>query len=158
MSITTKGISLGNFTQQQRKKIGGIVNSELAKLEREAVKRSPAGVSGRLRQGWQLNPWDGLSASVTQNTAYYPFVEFGRKAGKGISREGQFAVARWAKLKLSLSNTDASRFAYNLSQKYKRRGRKAKPIIGVNEAGKPLSGQLLDRTFRAIDRRISSTL
>lgn len=79
-------------------------------------------------------------------TDYAEYVEFGRRAGKGLNEQGIEAVAQWAKQKgilhtyniktrkRSTTGTQdidqrARDFAINLSKKYKRRGRKATPFL-----------------------------
>lgn len=154
--VTRKGIAPGRLKKEKLEQIGNLVNRELAWAEAEAAKATPVGVSGRLRQGWTLIPWDGQRAILGQSAVYYPWVEFGRRPGSGISQEGQFAVARWAKLKLGLDHKESQGFAYGLSERYRRFGRKAQPILKISPSGEPLPGGILDNLFSRIDRGIKT--
>lgn len=77
---------------------------------------------------------------------YAPFVEFGRRPGKGLNEEGIKNVAQWAikkgilsaysiktRKKVKAGSKDieqrARDFAIQVSKRYKRRGRKATPFL-----------------------------
>lgn len=100
----------------------------------------------------QLDPEDEKFVDVIFSgggdgyTDYAEYVEFGRRAGKGLNEKGVEAVAQWAKKKGILHayniktrkrstagakdiDQRARDFAIWLSGRYKRRGRKATPFL-----------------------------
>lgn len=151
---TTKGIPPDDFFKRIKDNTKEVIDTEMLQLERVVIEKSPSGVSGNLRQRWNYTPFDGNTAILSQSQQYLFPVEFGRKPGKGINEIGQRAVARWAKLKLGIANEKSAKsFAYLLSEKYKREGRKPQPILDIKpESLEPILGGQLDTTFKEIDR------
>lgn len=151
---TTKGIPPDDFFKRIKANTKEVIDTEMLQLEKVAVEKSPSGVSGNLRQRWNYSPFDGTTAILSQSQQYFFPVEFGRKPGKGISAIGQRAVARWAKLKLGITNEKSAKsFAYLLSEKYKKQGREPQPIIDLEPNSlNPKPGGELDKTFKEIDK------
>jgi hypothetical protein len=178
-AVTYTGISPQEFAQEKIKAFVNIANEEGLQLESELVESTPANF-GRLKGGWVFTPATEAKprAIVNQSVSYFLTVEMGRAKGKGISKEGQVQVARWAKLVLGLKDQKSKRtvkkqgqvtsktFAYLLSQKYKREGRPAVGFVGLATPGKVPSklgqkvpdnlvpGSLLDVAFKRIKARV----
>lgn len=152
MAIKYRGPTPEKFWQDKQAQIKVVVNEFLFNLESEAAQNTPSGISGQLRGRWKVLPFNGKTGALQQPQSYYLPVELGRKPGKGISAKGQSSVARWAKLKLGLSAKEAKSFAYLLSRKYKREGRKPSPILGLRDPDNPSSGGLLDKAFKKLDQ------
>lgn len=177
-AVTFKGISPEEFARDKIKAFVNIANEEALELEGQLVEKSPANF-GRLKGGWVFTPAteDKPKAIVNQSVSYFLPVEMGRAKGKGISKEGQTKVARWAKLVLGLrderstkksrdNETSAKTFAFLLSQKYKREGRPATGFVGLAKPGdtpsspnqkvpeNPVKGSILDLAFSRIRSRV----
>lgn len=177
-AVTYSGITPQQFAQDKIKAFVNLANEEGLQIESELVKDSPANF-GRLKGGWVFTPAtiEKPRAIVNQSVSYFLPVEMGRAPGKGISKEGQTQVARWARLVLGLKDerstkktregkTSAKTFAFLLSQKYKREGRPAVGFVGLAEPGKTptsqgqkvpdqlIPGSLLDVAFKRIRARV----
>lgn len=155
MSVRYVGKNPEQFWQDRSGEIKVVVNEFLFNLESQAASRTPSGVSGQLRGRWKVLPFNGKTGALQQPQSYYLPVELGRKPGKGISEKGQQAVARWAKLKLGLSQREAKSFAYLLSRKYKLQGRKPQPILDLRDPETAQPGGLLDRSFKKLESDLS---
>lgn len=139
-------------------------------LESELVKATPVGIGGNLRQAWSHGSAQtkdgGFVVQVTNSAKYLLPTELGRLPGKGISAEGQKAVALWAKRKLGLPDKDARSFGFLLSRQYQRVGRPAQGFVGLANKGakakpatgadlEPVQGGLLAREFKRLDALLS---
>lgn len=176
-AVTFSGISPQQFAQDKIRGFIKIANEEAIDLESELVKDSPANF-GRLKGGWVFTPATENKpvAIINQSVNYFLPIEMGRVKGKGISKEGQTKVARWAKLVLGLRDAKSTKktrddkvtaktFAFLLSQKYKREGRPAVGFVGLAKPGitptsspkipdNPIPGSLLDVAFKRIRARV----
>jgi hypothetical protein len=151
---TTRGIPPDKFFRRIKEGTKEAIDTEMLQLEKLAAEATPVNF-GALKQGWFYTPFNGSQAVLSQSKSYFLPVELGRKPGKGISAVGQKAVARWAKLKLGITEPkSAASFAYALSQKYKREGRPANPVINLDRNLEPIPGGLLDKTFKEIDKAL----
>lgn len=132
------------------------------------VKNTPVGIGGALRQGWSVNharDGAGFAVEIVNSSSYLLAVEMGRRAGKGISVDGQRSVALWAQRKLGIDAEEAKGFAFLLSRKYKNEGRPAIGFIGLAAKGgaggrevpeKPIAGSLLHNQFRDLENRLAA--
>jgi hypothetical protein len=142
------------------------LNEISSRLNGELVKATPSGIGGRLRRSWAWSPATKKNpqATVGTNSSYFLPLELGRKPGKGISVEGQKGVALWARRKLSLNQSQATSFAFNLSQKYKREGRPAVGFLGLASPGSPASsipkspvpGSILAKAFSDVEKLLKT--
>ncbi|CBA17787.1 hypothetical protein AHIS1_p075 [Acaryochloris phage A-HIS1] len=168
MTVTTIGPDPKRFSKELFREVLLIINSEMLTLNREIVKDSPADV-GLLKNSWNfVNATAALPLAVLgTSSSYFLPVEMGRAPGKGISAEGQQSVAAWANRVLSISGPKAKGFAFLLSQKYKREGRKAVGFAGLAKPGTipsgsreatipEIAGGKIDITFRKIERRLEA--
>lgn len=168
--LKTKGINASAYSEEKLRELVAFINEEATELESELVKDTPANF-GRLKGGWVLTPatlkQKRPKAIINQSVSYFLPVELGRSPGKGISKNGQKDVARWAKLVLGLkesktksSSVTPKTFAFLLSQKYKKEGRPALGFVGLAKPGEipsstpnipdePVQGSLL---YGAFDR------
>lgn len=165
MSVTFRGTSPSEFDEEKRRELKNIINEEISELESNLVEATPAD-TGRLRQSWtaRFASENNLEGVVSQSSKYFLPLELGRKPGKGISKSGQQSVAKWARRKLNIE--DGNSFAFLLSQKYKREGRKAEGFAGLAKPGsnpasntgedlKPVEGGLIKKAFDRLKRRIN---
>ena len=163
MTYSSSGIPPEAYWQENRRLVLGVINTNMLKLETQLVQATPFS-DGVLRGGWTLIPATefNTTALIGQTRSYFFPLEFGRSPGKGISREGQEAVSTWAQRKLGLSSSEASGFAFALSQKYKRVGKAATGFAGLATPGRvpsstalpdelePIRGGLIQTAFSEI--------
>lgn len=111
---------------------------------------------------------------VVFEAEYAPFVEFGRRPGKGLNEEGVEAVAEWAKKKgiLHAYNVEthkksragtkdlderARQFALWVSGRYKKRGRKGTPFLSpAFEAKKGNVGKNIGREIAKLIKQLET--
>ncbi|CBA17891.1 hypothetical protein AHIS2_p084 [Acaryochloris phage A-HIS2] len=167
MATQTFGPDPKKYSKEIKRQITLVINSEMLALQGKIISNSPVDV-GILKNSWNYLPATTvLPTGILGTTSkYFLPVEMGRAPGKGISAEGQDAVAAWATRVLQVSQPEAQDVAFLLSQKYKRQGRPAIGFAGLAVPGstprtsqtrsiiKELPGGLIDRTFRAIDRKL----
>lgn len=142
------------------------VNRAAINLNKDLTDNTPTNF-GLLRQSWVLSLANkrNKTAVIGNSRNYLLPVEIGRAPGKGISREGQNAVALWAKRK-GLENPES--FPYLLSEKYKREGRPAVGFMGLAQAGTipsssgiqenytPIPGSLIQQAFDNLQQDLNS--
>lgn len=163
MATTTTGESPTLYGFRVRREALATLNVAVAGLYGEIVRAMPVGVGGRLQRSWVFSPAtpNNPQAAIGTSSSYFLPVEMGRRPGKGVSREGQESIELWARRKLRLSPQESRSFAYLLSQKYKREGRKASGLIGLSTPGSlpsgalsptvdPVPGSILARGFATI--------
>ncbi len=166
--VSTNGRPPEDYFKKKRQEIADIINETVANLESDLVDATPAD-SGNLRQGWTTRFADeeNLVGIVSQSKNYFLPLEMGRKPGSGISAQGQQSVKRWATRKLMLGDSQADSFAFLLSQKYKREGRKAEGFAGLARPGdnpvsntgttiEPVRGGLIDNAFQNLKNKLNS--
>lgn len=121
-------------------------------LEREAKEEWPVGVFNSREQitsDVMLEP-AGVLGVVGTPSPYAPVIEAGRRPGKGVSQEGQKAIAMWAVARLGVEPARADDVAFLISQKIRRHGIAAKrPMQKVLER---LAPDLLRMFDEAIGR------
>lgn len=162
------GLDPKQFGEQEIREIVRALNEESVKLESGLVKASPSGVSGQLRQSWQVIPASPSSptAIIGTSSGYFLPVEMGRRPGSGISAEGQESVTLWARRVLGLSQQEGSSLAFLLSRKYKEQGRPAQGFAGLAKEGtipsgdpgediEPLPGGMIEATFSRLSNRLN---
>ena len=126
-------------------------------IEGEVQDAWPTGVFNSRAQihGDAFSTPAGVLGVVGTPSPYAPVIEFGRKAGKGVSREGQESIALWAKAKLGVQEIEARSVAFLIARAIKRRGQPAKKIFqGVLDAN---IGQI-NRAFEDAAARIAGRL
>lgn len=164
-TLKTAGLPPKEFWENRKNNLVFALNDNATRIETEVIDATPAN-EGRLKGGWVLTPatLSNPIAIIEQSVPYFLPVEIGRKPGKGISKEGQKSVKRWAKLVLGIgSDTEQAGFAYLLSKKYKAEGRPAVGFLGLAKEGvvpssnfsvdqeyNPISGSLLDEAFKRL--------
>ena len=168
MTVRTTGQDPQQYSEQTIRELVIIVNQQAAQITREATQATPVGVGGLLRQSWVLSPATATNpvAIVGSSREYLLPVEMGRAPGKGVSRDGQEAIALWAQRKLGTTLQEGKSLAFLLSQRYKSEGRPAQGFLGLAKPGsvptgnppsgnlEPVRGSLLDRNFRELDTRL----
>ncbi len=146
MTVVYRGDSPEIFLKKTQAELVSILNEEASQLETDLVQATPAD-TGNLRQGWTMRAAtiSNQVAIVGQSKVHFLPMEFGRKAGKGISPEGQEAVSVWASRKLGLDNStvggEADQFARFLSMKYKLFGKPAVGFAGLARPGEVPTGE-----------------
>jgi len=167
MAVTTSGLTPNEFWGKERAQLIATINASFADLESDLVEATP-GDTGMLRQGWTFIPAtdQNPTAIIGQSKRYFLAAELGRRPGKGISKQGQVAVARWGRRKLGLGMKESQSFAYLLSRKYKREGRPAMGFAGLARKGakakaiaeeiKPLDNGIIGQAFEKLRRRIEA--
>ena len=100
-------------------------------LEGEVKDEWPTGVFNSREQihGDAFATPAGVLGVVGTPSPYAPVIEFGRKPGKGVSREGQESIALWAKAKLGVDEVKARSVAFLIARKIKQRGQPAEKVF-----------------------------
>lgn len=78
--------------------------------------------SGRVRR-------QGKYWTVGYYTKYAASVEFGRKAGYGISAQGMITLRQWVRRKLRVAEKDVNGVAFVIARKIKQRGTRPQPFL-----------------------------
>lgn len=163
MSVSSRGTPPDRYIESYLDRIDRSFKEALRDSYEDIREATPVGASGQLKAGWKLilPPKIGKRpASITNTVPYLVPVELGRKKGKGISVAGQLSVKQWAQKVLGLDADSAQQFAQELSDKYKKYGRKAQGFLGLAREGaegggripnKPISGSILDHCFKKLD-------
>lgn len=84
--------------------------------------------TGAYRRAWKWRETNE-GVSIFNNMPYAPVIEYGRRPGKGISREGQIALARWVRRKMKVKESEAKGIAYCIARAHKRRGLKGRRVL-----------------------------
>ena len=127
MGIKIKPSELGKELRARAKKMPDVIRkgSYMAAQRGRSllVRRTPVD-RGLLKASWRAKRGSGKELATIENDAPYAgIVEFGARPHP-VSREGQAAIALWAKRKFGLDEAEAKQVAYLIARRIRRRGQK----------------------------------
>lgn len=140
-----------------RRELLGTMTALTMHLEGEVADALPA-VSGLTRASIVSDAWStptGALGVVGSASIAALVLEQGRKPGKGVSKEGQEALAVWAQEKLGVTKVEGLGIAHALSFKYKLHGLPAKKPFEKTLAAQ--RGQI-EQMFETCAQRIAAKL
>ena len=83
---------------------------------------------GNYKRAWKWKDTEE-GIAIYNDVPYAPIIEYGRRPGKGVSQQGQIAIARWAQRKLKVPENKARGVAYCIARIHKRLGLKGRRVL-----------------------------
>lgn len=132
-----------------RARIQDVLDDEALNLAERLQQESPVGASKGLRDGWDVQP-SRLSVKVTNSSPAALFRIRGRGPGKFPPFGPNSPLAKWA----AIYGIPPFLVARKIARKGTKRWQDGKNFAGIDNAGNPVRGGLIDEATKRIADRI----